>query len=570
MTYNQGHQLGNYRILRFLGKGGFADVYLAEHIYLSRQVALKVLHAQTSGNTKESFIKEAQTIARLEHRNIVRVTDFGIDNETPFLVMDYAPNGTLAQRHPHGTQVPLDTVVLYVKQIAEALQYAHDERFIHRDVKPENMLIGRRNDILLSDFGIALIAQSSRYQNTQEFMGTVAYMSPEQIQGKPRPASDQYSLAVVVYKWLSGDYPFRGLPIEIITQHMSASPPFLCRSVPTLPPEIDYVINTALAKDPSRRFRNVNAFADALEQVSQTTVIKQSSESSTLAQSKAPKTRHVLSGPPSLSKGHATRAPIKSSRKVNLLVLSRKDLVKSLIGILSYAVCYLLYIYLNSFVADVYFNFTARIIGWLFGLLVVCIPQFFGVLYGRRIGLLTGAIGSLVGLVTSAIILSLWSGNNPRHLGFALPFLIFQPFVYGTWSIYPGFAIMGFISGFAPLRWKGRFNIVRSLSFSLLGLLIGMLFTFIVIGISTTNIFVDLNFFSRFFEVTQYYLYEDLLFFSVFRYGSDSLNGFIDLIELALLYSTIILIFIPLLLQVYDRTKRRIFKLRTYAKNKSI
>src|SRR6266702_6480914 len=199
-----GQQLGNYRLVRLIGRGGFADVYLGEHVYLNTQVAIKILQTKIAGDELEGFLKEARTIAHLVHPHIVRVMDFGVEGETPFLVMDYAPNGTLRQRHPRGTTLPLAAISSYVKQVADALQYAHDEKFIHRDIKPENMLLGRRNEVLLSDFGIALIAQSSRYQHTYDVAGTVAYMAPEQIQGKHRPASDQYSLAVVVYEWLGG------------------------------------------------------------------------------------------------------------------------------------------------------------------------------------------------------------------------------------------------------------------------------------------------------------------------------------------------------------------------------
>src|SRR5207244_4517483 len=138
------------------------------------------------------------TIAHLHHPNIVRILDFGVEKKTPFLVMDYAPNGNLHQRHPPGTRLSLTTILPYVRQIADALQYAHDEKIIHRDIKPENMLIGRRNEVLLSDFGIALIIQSARYQSTEEIVGTVAYMAPEQIQGHTVPASDQYALGIVV------------------------------------------------------------------------------------------------------------------------------------------------------------------------------------------------------------------------------------------------------------------------------------------------------------------------------------------------------------------------------------
>ncbi len=117
-----------------------------------------------------------RNIAHLIHPHIVRVLEFGVEGKTPFLVMDYAPNGTLRQRHARGAILPLETVVTYVKQIADALQYAHDEKLIHRDIKPENMLLGRRGEILLSDFGIALVAQSSRYQSTQDMAGTIAYL----------------------------------------------------------------------------------------------------------------------------------------------------------------------------------------------------------------------------------------------------------------------------------------------------------------------------------------------------------------------------------------------------------
>jgi serine/threonine protein kinase len=269
MADRVGQRLGNYTLLRLLGQGGFAEVYLGEHFYLKSQAAIKVLQTRLSSQEDmDGFLKEAQTIARLSHPNIIRVLDFGLDQETPYLAMDYAPNGTLRQRHPRGVPVPLGTIVPYVKQIADALQYAHDEHFIHRDVKPENMLIGRRNEILLSDFGIALAAQSSRYEGTQDVIGTVAYMSPEQIQGKPRPASDQYSLAVVVYEWLTGDRPFHGTFTEMCTQHMFADPAPLDTKLSNIPPDLAQVVMRALAKDPKNRFPRIQMFAQALEEVS--------------------------------------------------------------------------------------------------------------------------------------------------------------------------------------------------------------------------------------------------------------------------------------------------------------
>src|SRR5690348_4219948 len=143
MVDRVGQQLGNYRLSCLIGHGGFAEVYLGEHIHLNTQAAIKVLQMQLTGSHLEQFRNEARTIASLVHPNIVRVLDFGVEEDTPFLVLDYAPKGTLRQRHPRGIPLPPLSVVPYVKQAAAALQYAHERRLMHRDVKPENMLVGR-------------------------------------------------------------------------------------------------------------------------------------------------------------------------------------------------------------------------------------------------------------------------------------------------------------------------------------------------------------------------------------------------------------------------------------------
>lgn len=261
-----GQHLGNYRLVRLLGRGGFAEVYLGEHIHLGAQAAIKVLHTHLVSDDVENFRTEARTIVRLVHPHIVRVLDFDVKDGVPFLVMDYAPNGSLREHHPRGTRLALPLVVSYVKQVAEALQYAHDQRLVHRDVKPDNMLLGRRNEVVLSDFGIATIAHRTSSQSVQVMAGTIPYMAPEQIQGKPRLASDQYALGIVVYEWLSGDRPFQGSFTEIASQHVLAPPPPLAEKIATISPEVEQVVLTALAKDPHQRFGSVHAFATALEQ----------------------------------------------------------------------------------------------------------------------------------------------------------------------------------------------------------------------------------------------------------------------------------------------------------------
>jgi eukaryotic-like serine/threonine-protein kinase len=264
-----GQQLGNYQLIQLLGKGTFAEVYLGGHIHLGTLAAVKVMYTQLTREDFISFRIEARIIAHLIHPNIVRVLEFGIEGETSFLVMDFAPGGTLRQCYPKGTLLPLITIVSYVKQIADALQYAHDERLIHRDVKPENILLGRRNEVLLSDFGIAILAQSSRSQSPISTAGTMAYTAPEQIQGRPCPASDQYSLGIVVYEWLCGTYPFRGSSaIEVAMKHLSAPPQPLHDIVPSISPAVEQVVLKALAKNPERRFASMSDFTAALEQAS--------------------------------------------------------------------------------------------------------------------------------------------------------------------------------------------------------------------------------------------------------------------------------------------------------------
>ncbi len=264
-----GQQLGNYRLVSLLGQGGYAEVYLGQHVRLNLQAAIKVLHTHLSSKEAEHFQQEAQTIATLAHSSIVCVFDYDVQDGVPFLVMDYAPNGSLRRRHPQGEAVPLSLIVSYVRQVAIALQYAHEHKVVHRDVKPENMLLGRQEEVLLSDFGIATVAHSTGSLSAEAAVGTIAYMAPEQIQGHPRPASDQYALGVTVYEWLCGQRPFEGSFTELVTQHLWQPPPSLQGRASAIAPAVEQVVLRALAKDAKQRFPTVAAFAAALEQASQ-------------------------------------------------------------------------------------------------------------------------------------------------------------------------------------------------------------------------------------------------------------------------------------------------------------
>jgi serine/threonine protein kinase len=261
-----GQQLGNYRLNHLLGRGSFADVYLGEHIHLNTQAAIKVLDMRLTNDDMEDFLKEARTIAHLKHPSIIQILEFGMENNTPFLVMDYAPNGTLRSHFPRGSRFSPEDIQPYVMQIASALQHAHDKKLIHRDIKPENMLLGSNDEVLLADFGIAIVAHSSRTQSLQGVAGTVAYMAPEQLRGKPVKASDQYALAAVIYEWLTGKSLFKGSFVEVASQHMHSPTPSLSEQVPTISPMVESAVLKALSKDPTHRFKSVQQFADAFAQ----------------------------------------------------------------------------------------------------------------------------------------------------------------------------------------------------------------------------------------------------------------------------------------------------------------
>ena len=265
-----GQQIAQYRLVRLLGTGEFADVYYGEDVHHNTPVAVKVLHTQLNDNEVQQFLAQTSLLSQLQHPHIVRILDYGVEHDMPYLVMDYAPHGSLRQRHPRGSRLPLATIVLYVNQIVDALQYIHDQSLIHRDIKPHNMLIGANHEILLSDFGIAVLSQSMGYrrQSVQDFEGTILYAAPEQIRTIPRIASDQYALGVVVYEWLCGNWPFHGTAEEIASQHVLAQPPSLTTKVPSLSPVVEQVVFKALAKDPYQRFENVQEFAKALERAS--------------------------------------------------------------------------------------------------------------------------------------------------------------------------------------------------------------------------------------------------------------------------------------------------------------
>ncbi len=265
-----GMSFGPYRLTQLLALGENAQVYAGEHELTRSQVAVKVPYRPHTRDTWEQLFAEARLLARFDHPHIIHLRDVGeqalATESVVYLVLEYAPQGTLRELHPKGTRLPLQEILSDVRQIAAALQYLHDQHVIHRDIKPEHVLMGPQAQLLLCGFGAALSFQNAAFQERQPVVGTLAYMAPEQLQGHALPASDQYALGCVVYEWLTGIPPFRGPFTAISQQHAHVLPAPIAEKRPQIPSTIAQVVMTALEKRPEQRFPNVMAFAEALEQ----------------------------------------------------------------------------------------------------------------------------------------------------------------------------------------------------------------------------------------------------------------------------------------------------------------
>ena len=255
-----GRQLGDYRLLRRLGRGAMADVYLAEQSSLHRQVAFKVLKPELTGDPTyiERFQLEARSAAALIHGNIVQIHEVGRLDGVHYMVQEYVPGQNLRQYI--GRHGPLDasTAANILRQVASALVKAAEGGIIHRDIKPENILLTRSGEVKVADFGLARLAAGPGPSLTQVgvTMGTPLYMSPEQVQGQPLDArSDLYSLGVTSYHMLAGKPPFEGdTALAVAVQHLKNAPPPLESLRGDLPIAMCRLVHRLLAKDPAERF----------------------------------------------------------------------------------------------------------------------------------------------------------------------------------------------------------------------------------------------------------------------------------------------------------------------------
>jgi eukaryotic-like serine/threonine-protein kinase len=258
-----------YRLDELVGEGGMAIVYRGYDLVLNRDVAVKLLRDQygSDENFLARFDREAQSAARLSHPNVVNVYDVGEDDGVRYIVMENIDGPNLKELIKRQGPFTVEGATFVIRQIANGLDYAHARDLVHRDIKPQNILVDNNGNVKVVDFGIAKGISDSNLTEAGTGMGTVHYVSPEQARGEQAtPASDVYATGVVLYEMLTKTIPFDAdSPVGVAMQHVSAVPPPPTQFNPNLPPEIDDFINIALAKDPADRFSSAGELASALE-----------------------------------------------------------------------------------------------------------------------------------------------------------------------------------------------------------------------------------------------------------------------------------------------------------------
>ena len=260
---------GRYRLGSKLGSGGMSTVYLAQDEVLDRPVAVKLLHREISEDTDqlERFRREARAAARLSHPNLVGVIDAGEDESRPYIVFEYVEGQTLKQCIQSKGGLEVDEAVAYAIEIGRGLSAAHSRKLIHRDVKPQNVLIDPDGRAKVTDFGIARSLESEGLTATGRVLGTTDYVSPEQAMGEDADErSDVYSLGVVLYEMLSGEVPFRAeTQVGVAMKHVNNPMPDIRAKRPEIPADVSGVISRATAKDRRDRYASVSEMVMDLE-----------------------------------------------------------------------------------------------------------------------------------------------------------------------------------------------------------------------------------------------------------------------------------------------------------------
>src|SRR5579875_352369 len=259
---------GRYKILNIIGGGGMANVYLAHDIILDRDVAVKMLRLDFAND--EEFIRrshrEAQSATSLAHPNIVEIYDVGEEDDLYYIVMEYVDGQTLKQYIQQNSPLRVEDAVRIMSQLASAISHAHQNHIIHRDIKPQNILVDQNGNVKITDFGIAMALSATSITQTNSVLGSVHYLSPEQARGgMANVKSDIYSLGIVMFELLTGRLPFSGeSAVSIALKHLQSETPSVKRWNPNIPQSVENIVLKATAKDPFHRYNNVEEMAEDL------------------------------------------------------------------------------------------------------------------------------------------------------------------------------------------------------------------------------------------------------------------------------------------------------------------
>lgn len=310
----------HYYIERALAKGGMSEVYLAQDLRTHQIVAMKVVRKST-GEYYERFRREAQAMAKLRHPHILPSLDYGDYGQWSYMITPYIEYGTLSRRIAEGP-MPLEEVSHLLEQIASALQFAHDNGILHRDIKSSNVLLRDGHYAYLTDFGLVKSIEDEYSLTRSGFLiGTPEYMAPELIEDPATPASDIYALGVLLYQMVTGTVPFKGTnPVNIVMKHLRELPPPPSNFTSNATPDVERVILQTLEKDPTRRFRSAKALSNAFYQACHIDAAPQPVPDIPSLKMQQPPTINVVPTTPNHAQNKVARGPFSTMPKIAWMI----------------------------------------------------------------------------------------------------------------------------------------------------------------------------------------------------------------------------------------------------------
>lgn len=456
-----GQEIGNYRLLTKLASGGFGNVYLAQHTLLpERRVAIKLLHTFLSSQEERGqFLQEARLLERLKHPHILPLIDVGVSDALPYLVTEYAAGGSLRDvlQSQQASGLPQDLALTILSQICQALQYAHQRQVIHRDLKPENILFNHNGEVLLADFGIALVLANASIELVEFPSGTPSYMAPEQFEGTISKESDQYALGCIAYELFTGRKPFAAPNfLAMAYKHAAEAPVLPSQLNPEIPRAVEVAILKALAKQRNLRYPDISAFLEAML-----------SSSSPLQEGGMPpmgtdSTEKTV--PPPKSVQESDSSVQQRPKRGHLLRLNRYQLVAMLLGTILSGT---LIIYSQKSL-----HISVSIGAWVYQpmlpigsigawCLLLTVAFFSGARFGPLVGFVVGGAGFFFGAYISHITAINDPGSLWQYIGFyyvgnqSLEATPGYPILTSYFNL--GLALVGFVAGFAYLKTSGRY-----------------------------------------------------------------------------------------------------------------